>query len=203
MKNFHVQRYEPPSVGLLPAPVNVKQRKRQAITLQKAEKFGEKFEKVTSTFGIKRKEIQSAVARGDIDDAITQFQRTAYSTLVSVIPIAEKEYRKWKRDNQAYALNALISSARELASDLAASNDRANLAEKLLREGLDPMFRELLQFLAQNSVTQKAFIQDKIKPQHVAGVTAKIDTDLRDTAAYLQSVHTVISEQMRRAIQGT
>jgi len=199
---FHVQRYEPPSTKLLPQKVEVKRKKQQDRTLQKVDKLGSSMEKVKSTFGIKSREIQKFTNAGDIDNAILHFQRTAYSTLVAVIPIAEREYRKWKRDSQAYALNALIASARELASDLAASNNRANLAEQLLREGLDPMFRELLQYMAQQSVMQKAFLQDKVKPQHVANVTAKIDEELKDAAGYLQSIHQVISEQMRRAIQG-
>jgi hypothetical protein len=192
---FRVARY-------LPAPVEVKTTRKKRTTLEKANKLDANIEKVASTFNIKRREIQQAVNSGDIDQAITTFQRTAYSTLVSIIPIAEREYRKWKRDNQAYALNALIQSARELASDLAAANDRSALAEMLIRESLDPMFREILQQLAQQNMVLKTFVQDKIKPQHVNGVIEKIDMDLRDTAAYLQSIHAVISLQMKRAVQG-
>ncbi len=200
MDSFRIQRYVDPAT--LPAPIKVNKTKKKSTTLAKAEKLNTQIKKASSTFGIKQRQIQLAVENGEIDDAIMQFQRTAYSTLIAMIPIAEVEYRKWRRDNQAYALNALVQSARELASDLAASNDRSNLAEKLLRDALDPMFRELLQYVAQQSMLMKAFLQDKIKPQHINGVTAKIDMDLKDTAAYLQSVHGVVSEQIRRSIQG-
>ncbi len=204
-KSFEVERYKPTSKRppALPAPTKpTKTNKKQERTLAKAAKMADATDKLITTFGLKRSAIQNAVESGDIDSAISTFQRTAYSTIISIIPIAEKEYRKGKRESQAYALNALLSSARELAQDLAAANDRAKLAETLLHELFEPMLKALVQRLLQDNMVLKSYLNDKIKPEHRMAVTQQLDTDIRALVAYLQTAYQATAEQMRLTIQG-
>lgn len=187
----------------LPPPDDTpKVNKQTQSRIQKYEQLAETVKKVGSTFGVKRKDIVDAIERGDLDGSIMAFQRQAYATIMGLIPIAEGEYRKHKRESQAYALNAMVNLGRELAGDLAASSDRARLAEVLVMEIIEPMFRALLQHVAQQSVTSKAYLAGKLKPQFEANTTAHFDDALKETAGYLQSQYQVVSQNITRQITG-
>ncbi len=191
------------SAPQLPAPVKVERKRKPAKgTLDKAEKLRGEVRKSATTFGLQKSKIIDAVNAGDVDGSILAFQRTAYSAVVSIIPIAEREYRKFKRESQAYALNALIQSARELSQDLAATNDRAMLADRLLQESLVPFIKALLQHIVQQNVILKGFLSDKLKPGVSPTVVANIDSELRNTAAYMQSMYELCTEQIKKAVQG-
>jgi hypothetical protein len=143
--------------------------------VKKFEELAETVKEVGSTFGIRKREIMDAVATGNIDHAVLQFQRQAYSTIVNLIPIAEKAYKKHQREHQAYVLNSLISQGRELASDLMASGDRAQLAEIIAREVLEPVFKSMLQQFMQEQLQLKTILGDKIKPQFSADASREME----------------------------
>lgn len=187
----------------LPPPEDApKIAKQTQARIQKYEQLAETVKKVGSTFGVKRKDIVDAIERGDLDGSIMAFQRQAYATIMGLIPIAEGEYRKWKRESQAYALNAMVNLGRELAGDLAQSSDRARLAEVLTMEIIEPMFRALLQHIAQQSVTTKAYLAGKLKPNYEANAISHLDDSLKETAAYLQDQYQVVAQNITRQITG-
>jgi hypothetical protein len=202
MPNFKVSRYEAnKKQAQLPAPIKILTRKQKNAII-KAEATSSMLKKTASTFGIKRKDIILAIDNGDIDGALSTFRKTAYSAVIALIPIAEKEYRKGKRESQAYAFNALIQSARELGQDLEASNDRAALAESLVRTALEPMFKDLLQKLLQQQVLLKGFLNDKVMPKHIDTIAAQLDVDIRESAAFMQDLYEKTAITIKRAVNG-
>lgn len=176
--------------------------KELTVRVQKYAALAETVKQVGTTFGVKRQDIIDAIERGDLDGSILTFQRQAYSTVIGLIPIAEAEYRRHKRESLAYALRALIDQGRELAQDLAASSDRAKLAETLVEEALDPMFKALMQHIMEQTVVAKGIVAGKLKPQHEAGFTAHMDDALKETAAYLQSTYQLVKQQITLTITG-
>jgi hypothetical protein len=170
--------------------------------VQQYEKLAETVRTVGSTFGVKRREIIEAIEKGDLDGSILGFQKQAYATIMGIIPIAEREYRKLKRESQAYALNALVGMGRELAQDLAASADRGRLAELLVSETLEPMFKAVLQHIVQQNIIMKGLLSGKVLTQHEANLTARMDDALKETAGYLQSTYQLISQQITKQITG-
>lgn len=174
-------------------------------TERKIKRYGELAEtvkKVGSTFGVRRREIMDAVAEGNIDHAVMHFTRQAYSTIVNLIPIAEKAYKKHQREHQAYVLNALISQGRELAADLIATDDRKRLGDILVREILEPAFKSVLQQMMQEQMQLKTILSDKIQPKYVERVSTEMDDSLKRVAAAMTVVFRSTSEQIAKKLLG-
>jgi hypothetical protein len=155
-----------------------------------------------STFGVRKSEIMEAIDAGDIDHAVLSFQRQAYATVMALIPIAEAEYRKHKRDHQAYVLNAMISQGRELAADLMASSDRQNLADAIVQEVLEPMFKGMLQQFMIEFLQLKAILGDKMQPAFIATVSLELDASIKRMAKIMTDMHKTTSDQIRRKLIG-
>jgi hypothetical protein len=170
--------------------------------VKKFEELAETVKEVGSTFGIRKREIMDAVATGNIDHAVLQFQRQAYSTIVNLIPIAEKAYKKHQREHQAYVLNSLISQGRELASDLMASGDRAQLAEIIAREVLEPVFKSMLQQFMQEQLQLKTILGDKIKPQFSADASREMDNSLKRMAQVMNDMFRSTTQQINKKLLG-
>jgi hypothetical protein len=177
-------------------------KKRSVRTVEKYEKLGEQVKKTAAVFGLRKADIMEAVEAGDIDFAVLQMQRQAYSTIVNMIPLAEQAYLKDKREHQIYALNALISQARELAADLMASSDRSQLAEKLIHEMLEPTFKSILQTMMQEQLKLKHLIDDKIKPEYRAVVARDCDQVIKEVAGTMNVLFQVTSQQTRKYMLG-
>lgn len=201
--SFAVTRYtDKKSMPSLPPP---EKREVTRATVKKVKQYAELADKVKavgSTFGIRKKEIMDAVDSGNLDHAVLQFQRQAYSTIVNLIPVAEKEYKKYKRDHQAYVLNALISQGRELAADLMASGDRAQLASILTQEVIEPVFKSLLQHVMTEQLQLKAILGDKLKPQFIPDASREMDASLRRLAEIMTELYKSTSSQINKKLLG-
>lgn len=199
---FAIERYTKGSMPKLPPPEKATVRRETEKKIKKYGELAETVKQVGSTFGIRKREIMDAVDSGNIDHAVLQFQRQAYSTIVNLIPIAEKEYKKSKREHQAYVLNALISQGRELASDLMASGDRAQLADVLIREVLEPTFKALLQQMMQEQLQLKTILGDKLKPAFVPDASREMDDSLKRLAGCMTELFKSTSLQINKKLLG-
>ena len=119
-----------------------------------------------------------------------------------MIPIAEKAYKKHQREHQAYVLNSLISQGRELASDLMASGDRAQLAEIIAREVLEPVFKSMLQQFMQEQLQLKTILGDKIKPQFSADASREMDNSLKRMAQVMNDMFRSTTQQINKKLLG-
>ena len=176
--------------------------KKQERQIKQFSDLADTTKKVGTVFGIKKSEIMLAVTEGNIDHAISVFRRQAYSTIVNLIPIAEKEYVKGKRDHQAYVLNALITQGRELAADLMQDGDRTQLANKLVHEMLEPVFKGILQNVVSELQQQKLMLSDKLQPEYKAHVSIEIDASAKRIAGAMTDLFSVASDQIRRNLIG-
>lgn len=157
--------------------------------------------KVSRAFGVKEaRHITTLLKDGNVDGSIMAFQRTAYASIINLISVAEAEYIKGRREHQAYVLNSLISTGRELAADVGASAARQDLANIIAREVLEPMFRTLLQDVMTEQVQMKAILSDKVPDKHVDGVTKEMDSSLKRLAAkmtdHFHNTSAAIAERM-------
>lgn len=153
---IRIDRSSGTKLGRPRATHDIKIRKKTGTSLAKVVKQSDKIEKLASTFGLKSKDIYRLVDEDKVDAAVIEFQRHMFATLMRLIPIAEREYRKGKRESQAYAMNSLIGQARELTSDIAASANRAKITERLLNEIIKPSFQQCLQEMINSHFTLKS-----------------------------------------------
>lgn len=173
---------------------------KQAKTLDKVNKVAKTLKNVESTVG--KGVVSKSIASGDIDGALVAFQRQAFSRLVELIPLAEAQYRKDPRQSNAYAMNAMVSAAREIAQDLAATNDRAQLAETVLHDLLEPMMKAMVQQYLQKLILLKSFLTDKAPPSSLRSIIAQLDQDAREYVEYMQLAYQTTAEQLQSVIQG-
>lgn len=201
--SFSVKRYTG-NGSLKNVPVIVPElvRRKTEKLVSKYSKLAKTVKEVGSTFGVRKHEIMQAIEEGNIEHAVGQFQRQAYSTVVNLIPIAEKAYLKDRREHQIYCLNALISQGRELAADLMAANNREQLAQTLLHEVLEPAFKNILQQVMQEQMHMKAVLSDKIKPPYVTMTSSEQDESLRRIAAAMTEIFKSTADQFNRKILG-
>lgn len=196
--NFSVKRYQ--AKTLKPETLPVKRSTEK--TIQRYVALADTVVQVGSTFGIRKRAIMEAIEENNIEHAVAQFQRQAYSTVVNLIPLAEAAYLKDGREHQIYCLNALISQGRELAADLMAANSRDTLAATLLSEVLEPAFKSVLQQIMQEQMHMKTVLCDKIKSPHEEGVSTEQDASLRRIAGAMNEIFRNTSEQFHRKIIG-
>jgi hypothetical protein len=200
---YAVERYTKGKMPQLPAPeAPPKVTKALQNQVKQYGKLAETVKQVGSTFGIRRREIMEAVDAGNIDHAVLAFQRQAYSTIVNLIPIAEKAYKKHQREHQAYVLNSLISQGRELAADLMASGDRQQLAETLIREVIEPVFKALLQQFMQEQLQLKTILGDKLKPAFVPDASREMDESLKRVASIMNDLFRSTTTQINKKLLG-
>jgi hypothetical protein len=124
--------------------------------LAKLEKQTELLKKAGTTFGVPSKQLYSMIQEGKIDQAVVFFQRQMLATILRLIPIAEKQYRREKKEHTAYALNSLVSQARELTADIQSSADRAAVAEVIVTDVLMPTFRSFIETVVIETQTLKS-----------------------------------------------
>jgi uncharacterized protein YehS (DUF1456 family) len=172
-----------------------KKRSKKILSLDQQNK---KLKKLGSTFGVKAKEVYDLIQKGDMDKAIVTFQRQMLATLMRLIPMAEKEYRKYKKEYTAYALNSLISQARELTSDIQASDDRARLANTLVMDVLKPAFQQSVQEMINTHYALKMRIKSKVKNPDL--VEDAVDNCAKEIAQFMNEVFRTTAEQIKQSL---
>lgn len=167
----------------LAAPVKSKtgkssaERKLRRLSLQ-----SDALKKVGTTFGVPSKQLYSMIQEGQVDQAIPEFQKQMLATVLGLIPIAEKQYRREKKEHTAYALNSLVSQARELSADIQASADRSRVAELIVTDLMMPTFRAFVEALVTETQTLKASLKSKVRSEAKTEVDAQIDLMVRSIA---------------------
>ena len=164
--------------------------------------LSEQVKGASSVFGLRQDAIRDALANKDVDHVISMFQEQAFATIVTLIPMAEEAYTKDKREHQMYALNAIISQGRELAADIAAMNNKKQLAQMLVDEVLNPAFKSILQHMLNEQLTLKALLADKIIPGKQQQVVQEIDTSLRNNATSMTQIYDALAQEIKLKLIG-
>jgi hypothetical protein len=90
-------------------------------------------------------ESKMLIARQEVGSSGALVQRGFLMQLIDLIPVAEDAYRDYPSQSNAYALNTLISSAREVLAEIEAQNDGTQMSVSLVQEILMPSFQEIAQ----------------------------------------------------------
>ena len=134
----------------------------------------------------------------DSDRASERFQRRALAMLIDLIPVAEAKYRERAGEHSAYALNSLISQARELISDIQAGKDSEELVNTLGLEILKPCFTAIAQSMIDNIYRLRRRVERNIKPSKVESVNEAVDDMAKEFAAYLENQYTQTYDLVRK-----
>lgn len=137
------------------------------------------------------------------DGAAKNMQRASLALVLSLIPEAEINYRKSGKQTDAYALNAFIDQARELANDLRMMNDADNQSEFILRRILMPMFLNLGQVLISEITGVKAIVDTEVRDNHASKqVKRSVDQMALSLGKFLTEMQGGIGAQIAAYLAG-
>ena len=85
-------------------------------------------------------------------------------SVLSLIPIAEENYRKYRVDRSAYALNTYINQVREIANDMRSVRDFEGQAARIVN-----IVRQQFTMIASNLIDENY----KLKKELIGSVTPK------------------------------
>lgn len=165
--------------------------------LAKIDKQSELLKKASTTFGIPSRQLYSMIQDGQVDQAIIEFQRQMLATVLRLIPIAERQYRKEKKEHTAYALNSLVSQARELSADIQSSADRSRVAEVIVTDMLLPTFRSFIESLVMETMTLKAVLKTKVRTEARDTVEVAVDNVVKQVAKNGNELFRVTANSVR------
>lgn len=137
------------------------------------------------------------------DEASRNFQRAAYALVLSMIPVAEINYRRSTKQNDAYALNAFIDQARELANDLRQINDADNQVEFIRKRIVSPLFLNAAQVMLTENATLKSTVDTEVKDKHASKLVKRgIDAATKSLGQFLAEMQNSIMAQVLDYLQG-
>lgn len=173
--------------------VKVKKKKKPSTSLKSKVKD---INDIASKFGVSTDEISRMIDNGDHEKAVGYFQKKMLAAIVQLIPLAEAKYKKYRNQSDAYALNALVSQARELAQDLQATGDRQKLALTIVQEVLMPGFRAIVQEIVDEHYNLKRDMEDYVEPKKVRKFKERVDVSGQRVARHAQKIYISISERI-------
>lgn len=162
----------------------------------KLTKLQERMKRLNSVFKDEVSTIQRLLEAHNSDGAITVFQKTALATMIELIPIAEEKYRKFGNERSAYALNSLITQARELVGDIKAEQDQRELALRLSREIVNPAFIQIMQNMVDNLYQLKRNVESCVPTNRVSDVHRQVEQTAREITHFLEQSYAQIRDRI-------
>jgi hypothetical protein len=140
-----------------------------------------------SIVGDAAEEIQQLLEANNTDSATILMQKKLLQTLTDLIPLAENAVRKSEGGRGVYQINSLITSIREILSDVQASKDRGAMGHTLVETIIRPTFLDLGMLLVQEDARQATTLRDLLEPKTYARVRKLQEDSLKTIAAHIQA----------------
>lgn len=128
-----------------------------------------------SIVGDNAESIQQLLEKGENDSAVSLIYKSMVSALVDLIPIAENVVRESNGAKGVYQINSLISSIRELLTDIQSAQDRGLLGEMLVARIIKPEILDVGMLIAK----EYAMLSDDCKQYLGKDEHAKLNIDLK------------------------
>lgn len=180
------------------------EKKISAKDKKKAEKQISKYAKdasdIYALFGKDAKNIQKLIDSKDDDNMIISSQRALLKMLVDLIPIAEDNYREYRSERSAYALNALVSQSRELMQDIVSSQDRSRVADIIIYNILQPAILTLGQFVIENNHQTKKHMSEVVDVKDLRDMKDVLDKSAINLGGYLNTFYEDLKERIAKEL---
>lgn len=137
--------------------------KKTELALARISKLDE--EGRNSIMGSEAETIQQLLESGQNDGAMTLIHKRMLQALMDLLPHAENNVRATKGQKGVYQINSLITSVRELLSDLQATKDRGAIGISLVEKVVRPAFLDIGMSLVQEEQRFATVIQDLVPPE--------------------------------------
>lgn len=118
-----------------------------------------------SILGEDAENIQQMLEIGQNEGAMALIQKRLLQSLVDLLPHAENNVRETKGQRGVYQINSLITSVREILSDLQATKDRGAIGASLVEKIVRPAFLDIGMALVQEEQRFATEIRDLVTPE--------------------------------------
>lgn len=174
------------------------------IEIKKKLKKGKRKKKKTMQKKLEKRaeKIATLIKSGENDAAADLILKSMLSLLIKLIPIAENAYREQPKQGQAYALNNLISTARELAADLQATGDKQAVVDNIIFNVLTPTAQNIVSFLINENFNSKKLLASLVKDEKIKDANDLIDAATKNNVAYMKATLESIQERLTQTILG-
>lgn len=137
------------------------------------------------------------------DEAAKNMQRAAYALVLSMIPVAEVNYRVSRKQTDAYALNAFIDQARELASELRMMSDADNQSSFISKRIITPLMLSAGQILLTEMAGLKQIVDTEVKDHHASKIVKRaMDDASLSFGKFLAEMQMAFATQIGAYLQG-
>lgn len=137
------------------------------------------------------------------DDATRNMNRASLALVLSLIPVAEVEYRRSQKQSNAYALNAFIDQARELTEDLRTMTDADNQAGFIAERVIRPLFLNLGQNLLTEVSNLKSTVDTEVSHRGEGKMVKQaIDAAALSMGKFFAEMQIGINKQVLSYLQG-
>ncbi len=102
-----------------------------------------KDDEISSILGDSAETIQQLLETDKNESASTMLQKRLLQSLVDLVSYAESNVRATKGQKGVYQVNSLITSIREILSDMQANRDRSAIGHALIEKVMRPMFMDI------------------------------------------------------------
>lgn len=123
--------------------ITIPEKKRLSVAKSTPGKRSKREEGLESIVGDAAEEIMALLESSDMDSATTLLHKRLLQTLVDTLPYAEHNVRATKGQKGVYQLNSLITSLREILTDVQSSRDRGRLGEVMVERVIRPVFLDI------------------------------------------------------------
>lgn len=128
-------------VKMLPPPVKKSKNEVAKVDTVKLSKL--RVKGMRSIFGDSSEKILQLLETNDTDSAVTLIYKKTLGTLVDLLPYAEHAIRKSKGARGVYQINAIISSMREIMTDIQSAQDRGAMGTAVMDSVVRPAFSDI------------------------------------------------------------
>ena len=158
--------------------------------------------KRTSSFGIKSDAIQQHLKNKDYQKASLTVKEGLVATLVELLPVAEKTFRKSGAVKGTYQFTALIGQIRELLVDLDGERDMKSTVQDILDSAIHPVFMTMAQQIIQFNAAIKRRMRTEFSEQECREkLYPMMDEHIRDLAGYVQGSFVEVSKRVNKSVE--
>lgn len=129
--------------------------------------------------------------------------RASLASILKALPIAEEAFITSKKENAAYALNALINQMRDLSSELKMVGDVENQSRFIRESIVEPMFKALAMNFMREMMNLKNTVETEVdKPKTQKSVKRGVDQVMRVVAEFMTQAIEKISADVESYLSG-
>jgi hypothetical protein len=136
--------------------------------------------------GASADQIQQLLEVGNADSASSLLQKRMLQALIDLIPHVEQHVRTTKGQRGVYQMNTLVTSVREILSDLQATKDRGAIGAHMVEKVIRPAFLDIGMSLAQEEQHLSTAIRDNTDKEQCAIIRAALRDSVQRMALTIQ-----------------